>query len=126
MVPGNRPGLHDTASIPYRFPCSRHSRQGTLSVLPPLHRLLFHHLHHFLSAKRIEDSGVGDLLWWWETPSTCHQAWQKYLISGIDRYRCQNRKVSIPGTQFPPLIAINFRTTSLVRKLLVAQIFYLI
>jgi hypothetical protein len=64
------------------------------------------------------------------------QAWQKYLISGIDRYRCQNRKVlilsikyrflSIPGTQFPPLIAINFRTTSLIRKLLVAQIFYLI
>ena len=23
------------------------------------------------------------------------QAWQKYLISGIDRYRCQNRKVLI-------------------------------
>jgi hypothetical protein len=34
------------------------------------------------------------------------QAWQKFLDF---RYRCQNGQVSIPGTQFTPLITINFR-----------------
>jgi hypothetical protein len=28
------------------------------------------------------------------------QAWQKYLISGIDRYRCQNCKVSILSIKY--------------------------
>jgi len=47
------------------------------------------------------------------------------LISGIDSID-ESTEVSIPLTQFPLLIAISFKTTSLIRKLLVAQIFYLI
>jgi hypothetical protein len=31
---------------------------------------------------------------------SCRQAWQKYLISGIDRYQCQNCKVLILSIKY--------------------------
>jgi hypothetical protein len=58
---------------------------GDLERASSLHRPLFQHLHHFLSAKRIADCGVGDLLWWRERPSTCHgsQDWSSTSLRGI-------------------------------------------
>jgi len=85
-----------------------------IAIFEHIMQLILHHLRFLLYIQSIDVEGSLGLIAaicsdhslrrgrWWKSnhPGNEHhiwssQAWRKYLISGIDKNRCQNRKVSI-------------------------------